>query len=201
MNQEQAHDIVLEILNNHDVSIVRERDIDLIVNGLEIAGDKEFFLTWGIRTENIKYENRTRRVKTLEKIIEQYDLFKREECFKNSVQSKSGNYPNILHWYLREYADEDLDRIIESIKKLHKTEVFLQQLYPFEKIPNSRPQSAKNAGAKCICSTLVENQISIWKSCDIIADMLIMAGIENKEQDKVKRALYDKLRRANLDTW
>ena len=199
MNREQAHEIVLEVLNEHDVSIVREGDIDLIVNGLEIASDDVFFLN--PQRTNIQYKNREKRVRVLKEIIEHYDSFIKEECSENRVMTQSGMYPSVVHSCFQEYYDSDFDEIIESIKRLHKIEVYLQQLYPFEKPPNSRPQSAKNAGAKCICSTLVENQISIWKSCDIIADMLIMAGIENKEQDKVKRALYDKLRRANLDTW
>ncbi|MCZ6565209.1 MAG: hypothetical protein O6852_03640 [Gammaproteobacteria bacterium] len=203
MNLEKEHDIVLKVLEKYDLSIIDRAHFLMIKFGLNIASDKEFCHTTVIRQQHKEYKSRLERIKALDKVIELYNLFYKEECTKIDVGTPTEKYQSGLHDTIHSSrADSNLDEIIEKICILYDVEAYLEAFEPPDKkIPNSRPVSAKNAGAECICTYLVKNQLSIWKSCEIIAEMLILAGIENKEQDKVKRALYDKFRRTDLNYW
>jgi len=196
MNYEQADEIIQSVLTRHGISI-GQSELDWIAFWLVEASQKASSYYSIVKYESNEFEKRAQRAEALEKVIELYKRLK-EEGYERQVIVKGCKYQSVTDWYIYEHTGMDLDKIIEGIKKLAHAENELLQLRPSDKMPASRPESAKNAAAKKICSILIKNKISIWKSCEIIAEMLIKAGIENKDQDKVKRALYDKLQRADL---
>jgi hypothetical protein len=201
MDYKNYRNIVLKVLEKHNLSDIDKHHISSMQLGLSFTEDKEFCITSDHRINNIEYKSRVKRIKALEKVIELYELFKKDECFENKCKTNIGSYQSELHEYIYKHSGLDLDELIKNLKKLNSIEVSFLEMYPLENIPNSRPVSGKNEGAKCICSYLIKNNVTLWKSCEIIADMLILAGVENKDKDKVIRALYNKLERADLNSW
>lgn len=88
-----------------------------------------------------------------------------------------------------------LSERIAVIEDLLGAEQQMQDAAPPPKKPRNRPVSAKNAGAEAIFDILIAQGVNTWDACSLIAEMFILADIEDRPHDNVLRSFYDKLSR------
>ncbi|HEX6996133.1 MAG TPA: hypothetical protein VF339_18520 [Gammaproteobacteria bacterium] len=185
LDVEDARAIVVQVLARHGLAITDKGSLDLLSDGLGIASDDEFFLVASTRAMLADQKARLERIAALEKLSGLYAIH--EEHVR----------PSLTRGWMPRLHRKSLDEVLSDLAALLETERFVENLYDWPRLPNSRPPSAKNEGARCICEVLVEHGIGLWKACGIIADMFVAAGItEHKERER--RALYDKLNRTPL---
>lgn len=176
-------------LKKHGTSILDKGDLDLLCDGLCIASDDEFFLVSSARYEKLQHERDIKKSHILKELIAIY-----EEDSSDSIRTATGTFRSYSELALHQKYGIPLSQLMADLKKLAEIESAFASMVP-DKIPNQRPVSAKNAGAECMFRTLRENKIDLWEACSIIACALVLAGIETGSDEKVKRALYDKLKR------
>lgn len=188
---EQARPIVLSVLSKHGIEVSDKGDVDLMADGLGMAGDRESLWVMADRYDAEEHEHRTSKIDAIEKLLLAYS----EEKDRPTLTESGNDWSNSLAFW-RLAHNRDLKALLGDLEQLLEMERAINQMFPAPEIPNSRPVTAKNAGARCIYLILSKYRVNTWNACEVIADMLIEAGIANGDRRKVKMALYDKLSRS-----
>jgi len=192
LSPEAAHGVAVAVLERHGLlDRLDPPALSLIVNGLEIASDDEFFLVAAARWDQERHRARLHRIATLEAAIAAYEA---QAGAGPRIRTREGEYGSHTHCGLARAHGRSLPEILDDLRRLLAVERELARREP-EPLPRGAPVGAKNAGAQCILSILSEiaPPVRAWDACGIVADLLIEAQIEARPREKVRRALYDRL--------
>ena len=135
-------------------------------------------------------EQRSRRVDCLSEILESLD---RTNDLERWATDQGGSIPSRIH---RDLSGRDRSDSIASLRALYESEKFLLEIEEkHRQKPNQRPPTTKNFAAQQIADALYGCGLSCWEACGFIAHIYIDAGIETRDANRVRRSLYDKLKR------
>lgn len=199
---EEARPIVADVLDKHGIQVRNGGELTRLADGLAIASDPEYFKVTALRRAAAESERRQHRIGLIKELLAGYEA-------ELSGSAGGGPRPAAVHYrekngqalsgpadfYLRKRHGKELPALLEGLGNLLEVEELLAESSRGRRLDNRRPTKAKNAGAEVIFSGLRELGCDTWPACGIIADMLRDCGIETNTRDKVRRALYDKLRR------
>ena len=191
MMPEDALPFAKDALEQNGISIENAACLRKISEGLALASQKEFYQVRSARARNEDFKRRCIRINLLESLLEEYRLSRE---IGKVYTAEDGSTWNFTRRFV-ELHGKNYEEILSNLEFLISIERKLCRFWPDEALPNSRPTTAKNAGAEEIFVVLKERGIATWAASAIIADMLIMAGIANGPRKKIHRALYDKLQR------
>jgi len=192
---QRERDIARDVLSHHEIA-VDSGDLDLIADGLGMAGDPLDLWTAVAIGDQEKYQTQIQTVERLEMLLAQY---RPVVAYEDEVRKRGKPYVlNDTDYHLMADFGLDIAELVRQLETLLTVERHVLQTLPKGGLPGGAPPKAKNVGASCIYEILRENGVKPWAACSLIAEMFVEAGIDDRVHRKIHRSLFDKLQRLEV---